>query len=152
MVGFYTSSFKKLTVIILLFATLFTFTAFSSACTVAPEQSDYAKTVSNFCKMKPDEIYNKIENNDKFVLFLGRETCQPCTQFVPMLNEAAQEVNAEIFYLDCLDAMPGDGVYDFFEKYDVSFIPTLLIFDGKNYTHPRTPEDMETLKKLLNRI
>ena len=137
MVGFYTSSFKKLTVIILLFATLFTFTAFSSVCTVAPEQSDYAKTVSNFCRMKPDEIYSKIENNDKFV---------------PMLNEAAQEVNAEIFYLDCLDAMPGDGVYDFFEKYDVSFIPTLLIFDGKNYTHPRTPEDMETLKKLLNRI
>jgi hypothetical protein len=48
--------------------------------------------------------------------------------------------------------MPGDSVYDFFDKYDVSFIPTLLIFDGESCTHPRTPDDMETLKKLLSRI
>jgi len=149
---FHVNNFKKITVILLVFATLFTLTAFSSACTIAPETSDYAKTVANFCKMKPDEIYSKIENNDKFVLFLGRETCHPCTQFVPILNEAAQEVNAEIFYMDCLDAMPGDSVYEFFKKYNISFIPTLLFFDGENYTHPRTPDDLATLKKLLSNI
>ena len=146
------NKFKKATVILLVFATLVSLTGFSSACTVTTETSDYVKTVSNFCKMKPEEIYNKIENHEHFILFLGSETCHPCTQFAPMLNEAAREVTVQVFYLDCHDAMPGGNVYDFFEKYDVSFIPTLLIFDGEDYTHPRTPEDKETLKKILSRI
>jgi len=146
------NNFNKLTVILLIFTALLTLMCFSSNCALTTETSEYVKIVSNFCNMNPEEIYNKIENEEKFVLFLGSETCYPCTQFVPMLNEAAQEVNALIFYLDCRGAMPGGNVYDLFEKYNVSFIPTLLIFDGENYIHPRTPEDKETLKRLLGRI
>lgn len=145
------NNFKKMTVILFIAATLFTLTGVSSSCDLATETSDYVKTVSNSCKVNPEEIYGKIENDEKFILFPGSETCYPCTQFVPMLNEAAQEVNVRIFYLDCHSAMPGGSVYELFEKYDVSFIPTLLIFDGENYTHPKTPEDKETLKKLLEK-
>ncbi|HPR95745.1 MAG TPA: hypothetical protein PK466_05400 [Thermotogota bacterium] len=93
------NNFKKAAVILLVFVTLFTFTGFAS-CEIITEISDYAKTVSNFCEVIPDEIHHKIKNHDRFLLYMGRETCPGYVGFAPLLNETAQEVNVQIFYED----------------------------------------------------
>ena len=51
------------------------------------------------------DFYEKLENDETFILYIGRDTCPYCQQFVPGLMEAAENQNFTVIYhVDTIDS------------------------------------------------
>ena len=71
-----------------------------------------------------EDYYDKLENNETFILYIGRDTCPYCQQHVPNLMEAALNQNiSEIYHVDTIDSSNSQFVDD--EK--VNYTPTTYI-------------------------
>lgn len=75
-----------------------------------------------------DDVYEKMENGDTFILYIGRDTCPYCQQYVPNLMEAAISQNfTEIYHVDTIDS----NNKSFVDDENVRATPTTyLIKDG----------------------
>ncbi len=88
--------------------------------------SEYENNTKNFKDTTVDEIYEKINQNDEFYIYVGRVTCEWCRLFVHYLNEYSNENNIEIYYLDSTDTDTNEKLKDFREKNNIEFVPALL--------------------------
>ena len=58
-----------------------------------------------------DQAYQKIEDDDSFILYIGRHTCPFCQQFIPVLQEAAINQGLdELYHVDSIDDLNEDFV------------------------------------------
>lgn len=55
---------------------------------------------SYFSEIKCDEIIEKIENKESFVVLISQTTCSHCMSYKPKLEEVANEYKLEIYYID----------------------------------------------------
>ena len=51
-------------------------------------------------ELKYDEVIEKINNKESFVLLLSQTTCAHCMDFKPKLTEVANKYKLEIYYLE----------------------------------------------------
>lgn len=51
-------------------------------------KSDYQKITGGFTNVNVKKIEKNLENKTDFVLYIGRETCPACVDFVPILDNA----------------------------------------------------------------
>lgn len=88
----------------------------------------YDLTESIYVPITGDEAYDKQTDGDTFILYAGRDTCPYCQQFVPVLQEAAQNLEIDmIYHVDTID----DLNEEFVNNERVFTTPTTFIFkDG----------------------
>ena len=67
------------------------------------EYSGVSSTNHNFRLIKVSELFKCIDEKSSGVFYLGRENCHCCQQIVRYLNEAAQELNVTVYYIDVFD-------------------------------------------------
>jgi len=61
---------------------------------------------SVFVPITGEMAYDKIDDDETFVLYAGRETCPFCQQYVPKLQEAAENLSLDmIYYIDTTDPL-----------------------------------------------
>lgn len=59
---------------------------------------------SIYIEVSGTEAYLKMDNEDTFVLYIGRHTCPFCQQYVPVLMEAAQNKGlTELYHVSTID-------------------------------------------------
>ena len=51
-------------------------------------------------ELKYDQVIEKVENKDSFVLLLSQTTCSHCMDFKPKLAKVAKEYKVEVFVID----------------------------------------------------
>ena len=51
-----------------------------------------------FKELKYDEVIEKIENKDSFVLLISQTTCTHCISYKPKLEEVANKYKIDIYY------------------------------------------------------
>jgi predicted bacteriocin transport accessory protein len=89
----------------------------------------YTDYVSTFQSVELDTLKEKIDNNDRFIVYIGRESCQYCQIFVPKLYQAALEMEETIFYFDIEGLTEEIEVINFLNNFDVKYTPTLIKFE-----------------------
>jgi predicted bacteriocin transport accessory protein len=47
-----------------------------------------------------DEVKEKIENKEDFILYIGSKTCSHCAQYRPKLEDVANEYEITVYYVD----------------------------------------------------
>ncbi|EKO5602660.1 hypothetical protein PZ877_002903 [Listeria innocua] len=93
----------------------------------------YIDYVSDFKSLDVKTIKEKVKKNDKFYLYIGRETCSYCQIFVPKLYKAAKEKGQIIYYWDVGDLDDSDKISnEFLDHYKVQYTPTLIKFDNEH--------------------
>ena len=65
--------------------------------------SGVSSTKHNFRKIKVSELFKCIDAKSSGVFYLGRKNCHCCQDVVRYLNEAAQECNVTVYYIDVYD-------------------------------------------------
>ncbi len=55
---------------------------------------------TTFDEISYNELNNKLEAKDDFVLFIGSETCSACTAYKITLNKIIEKYHVDIKYLD----------------------------------------------------
>ena len=87
---------KVLILLSLLLIIIVTFTAY---LTTLP-QTDYQIAVNRLQKISLKTVEQKIQHQESFYLYTGRESCPYCQEFVPKLAEAVDKTETTVYYLD----------------------------------------------------
>lgn len=94
----------------------------------------YTNAVRRFTELDTARVNEKIESEDEFFLFVGRPTCEWCRKIAPDLQEAARDLEIEIFYLDSTESETNQDLSDFRARYEVASVPAILHFmDGDSF-------------------
>ena len=87
---------KVLILLSLLLIIIGTFTAYLT--TLA--QTDYQIAVNRLQMISLEAVEQKLQHQESFYLYTGRESCPYCQEFVPKLAEAVDKTGTTVYYLD----------------------------------------------------
>lgn len=90
------NSKKVLILLSLLLIIIVTFTA----CLTTHPQTDYQIAVNRFPKISIEAVEQKIQHQESFYLYTGREGCPYCQKFAPKLAKAVYKTKITVYYLD----------------------------------------------------
>ena len=90
------NSKKVLILLSLLLIIIVTFTA----CLTTQPQTDYQIAVNRFPKISIEAVEQKIQHQESFYLYTGREGCPYCQKFAPKLVKAVDKTKRIVYYLD----------------------------------------------------
>lgn len=78
-----------------------------------------------------DEILEKLENKESFIVYVGYDDCQSCKEFKPILNQLIENYDITIYYLPTDDKQTEDQLneiqYNYF--YRMYWTPTTYIVE-----------------------
>lgn len=112
-------------------------------------RSEYQKQVGLFKEVKAHEIEQLIESDEKFLLYIGRETCPACRDFVPILYDYSNNNDTKVYYLDSTNTDQDKELKKFRDDNSIMYVPSLMICVNKKITFPKIPEDVEDLDRIL---
>lgn len=92
-------------------------------------ESEYKKVTKTFTSIDVKEAMKRDDDDTTYLLYIGRETCPYCVEFVPVLKEMSDELGLEVFYLDSEDTQTNPGLQAFRSKWEVQYVPTLIYFN-----------------------
>ena len=76
---------------------------FSSKGTIAEEEVDYPLTLAGEAGLHQityNEYEEKVENGDAFIVIIERAGCGYCVQYMPIVEDVANEKKIPIYYID----------------------------------------------------
>jgi len=76
---------------------------FSSKGTIAEEEVDYPLTLAGEAglhQMTYSQYKEKVENGDAFIVIIERAGCSYCVQYMPIVEDVANEKKIPIYYID----------------------------------------------------
>lgn len=83
-----------------------------------------------YTELSVDELFEKIDNKETFVIVLGQETCSACSKYKETMQEVITKEKVEIFYLD-LSKLDQEEYAKVYSKFVVVSTPTTaFIIDG----------------------
>ena len=78
-----------------------------------------------------DEVLEKLENKESFIVYVGYDDCQSCKEFKPILNQLIENYDITIYYLTTDDKQTEDQLneiqYNYF--YRMYWTPTTYIVE-----------------------
>lgn len=87
---------KKVLILLSLLIIIVTFTAYLTTLT----QTDYQIAINRLQKISIEAVEQKIQHQESFYLYTGREGCPYCQKFAPKLAEAVDKTETTVYYLD----------------------------------------------------
>lgn len=76
---------------------------FSTKGTIAEEEINYPLTlagVAGLHQITYNDYEEKVENGDAFIVIIERAGCSYCVQYMPIVEEVANEKKIPIYYID----------------------------------------------------
>lgn len=90
------NSKKNLILLLLLLILITTFTA----CLTTKPQTNYQTAVNKLQKISLEKVEQKIQQQETFYLYTGKESCPYCQEFGPKLAKAVDKTKTTVYYLD----------------------------------------------------
>ena len=87
---------KKVLILLSLLIIIVTFTAYLTNSA----QIDYQIAVNRLQKISLEAVEQKIQHQESFYLYTGRESCPYCQEFAPKLAKAVDKTDTTVYYLD----------------------------------------------------
>ncbi|WP_238138663.1 thioredoxin, partial [Streptococcus suis] len=91
----------------------------------------------------------KIQNEEEFILYIGRETCPYCRDFVPKLTEAVEQSHATIYYLDS-ESDPNGKIQQFRQSQGLATVPSLTYYKSGKLSGILRKGSQATLSEIEN--
>lgn len=112
-------------------------------------RSDYKKQVGSFNKVNAQDIEQLIDSDENIILYIGRETCPACRDFVPILYDYSNNNDINVYYLDSTETDKDKELKKFRDDNNIMYVPSLMICVNKKITFPKIPENVEDLDRIL---
>lgn len=107
----------------------------------------------NLVRLSYDEIMEKIDNKESFILCISRTTCSHCNVYKPKLRKVANKYNIKIYYTD-VDKYSKNDLKDFSFKisFDGGTPTTLFIKNGEEKTTATRIEGDISIEKIVDKL
>ena len=114
--------FQKMTIILILAVVSFFFITQRSFSFREPK--NYEEAISYFEEIPIKEVKSKLENDDRFILYIGRKTCPYCRRFVPKLAQAVYDTKIKVYYVNS-DSEEKEEITKFAHSKGIKTVPSL---------------------------
>ena len=106
-----------------------------------------------FILLNYNEVIDKVNNKDSFVLCVSATDCIHCQDYKPKLKTIANKYNIDIFYID-VDTFSKGDYEDFRTKFsfDGSTPTTIFFNDGEEKTTATRIEGNVSTEKVVNKL
>ena len=103
-------------------------------------------------EIKYDQVMEKIDNKDSFVLLLSQTTCAHCMDFKPKLAKVAKKYKITVYYLETnlLDKDKHDKLREHF-NFDTT-PTTVFVIDGEEKTSANRINGDVSEEKIINKF
>lgn len=100
-----------------------------------------------------EEILEKIDNEDDFILVITQSTCSHCATYKPKLKEISKDYEIDIFYIN-IDLMGRDNEEKFLKDFNLSGATptTIFIKEGTESSVLNRMEGDVTVKKAVEKF
>ncbi|VTS12492.1 bacterocin transport accessory protein [Streptococcus pseudoporcinus] len=88
---------------------------------------DYQEAISHFTEVTIHQVVDTINQKEKMILYLGRETCPYCRLFAPKLAEVSQDGGYQVSYLPSDSLVDLVAIQDFRARNQITTVPALLV-------------------------
>lgn len=122
--------------------------------TLEMEVISYIHSVLKFKSLSVEELKLKLNNDDAFILYVGRATCQWCRKVAPILCCISSEQNLNIFYLDSENTESNPNLQEFRNNHEIDTVPAIIVFynqDNYKIINFDVTADNDSLKKQLEK-
>lgn len=133
----------------LIVATLFFIGAVIAVLVWRMPKSDYQRHVAKFYKVNTAKVENMLSDSNDFLLYIGRETCPTCVEFVPALAKVSNEKRIPVYYLDSSNTEKDAKLKNFRDKYNIMFVPSLMVYVNGEVRFPEVATDPAKLSQSL---
>ena len=108
---------------------------------------------SNLIEVNYNELKEKIDNKEDFVLCISRTTCTHCQDYKPKLKKVGYKYNIDIYYID-VDLLSDSDLTKFKDNvsFDGSTPITVFFKKGEEKTTATRIEGDVSEEKLINKL
>lgn len=108
---------------------------------------------SNLIEVNYNELKEKIDNKEDFVLCVSRTTCSHCQDYKPKLKKVGYKYNIDIYYID-VDLLSDSDLTKFKDNvsFDGSTPITVFFKNGEEKTTATRIEGDVSEEKLINKL
>lgn len=108
---------------------------------------------NNLIKLNYNEVMEKIDNKEDFILCVSAKKCIHCKKYKPKLKEIASNYDIQIYYVNVNEF--NDDNYETFKSkfsFDGSTPTTILFKDGEEKTTASRIEGNEKIEKVIGKL
>lgn len=103
-------------------------------------------------ELKYDEVMEKVDNKESFVLLFSQTTCSHCAQYKPKLSQVAKDYKINIYYLE-VDLLKDKQEKELKKHFSYNSTPvTLFITDGDEVTAATRIVGDVTKDKIISKL
>ncbi|MGT2826530.1 hypothetical protein [Streptococcus himalayensis] len=115
--------------------------------------TDYQKAVQAYRRINMEELEARLEKNESIYLYIGRESCPYCREFVPKLTQAVSEKNSIVYYLDS-EGNDKEAIKQFRKLQGIKTVPSLGYYNHRGLVRKLekgSQASIEEIKEFLRR-
>ena len=84
-----------------------------------------------YTEINYEQLKQKLDNKDTFVLVFGSDTCSACASYEPIMQKVMKDKKIEIFYVN-IHNLSDEGYSKIYSKFVITATPTtVFIKDGE---------------------
>ncbi len=103
-------------------------------------------------ELKYDEVMEKVDKKESFVLLFSQTTCSHCAQYKPKLSQVAKDYKINIYYLE-VDLLKDKQEKELKKHFSYNSTPvTLFITDGDEVTAATRIVGDVTKDKIISKL
>lgn len=107
---------------------------------------------SYFIKLEYNDVMEKLDNKEDFVLVLSQTTCSHCASYKPKVEEVANEYKIKLYYIE-VDLLSADEKKEFVTHINFSSTPsTAFILNGEEKTSANRINGDASKEKIINKF
>jgi len=105
-----------------------------------------------FNELDLDDVIEKVDNKETFVLLLSQTTCSHCMAYKPKLQEVANKYEIMVFYLE-VDLLSDDEKKELKKYFSYEGTPTtIFVINGEEKTAANRINGEATQTKIISKL
>lgn len=95
--------------------------------------TNFSGKLTSYIQISYEEFEEKVNSDEKFVLFIGSESCSHCQTYKGTLNRVVKDYNVEIYYID-ISSLTNEQFAYLNSHFPFTGTPTTIVIEnGKEY-------------------
>jgi len=93
------------------------------------QKNNFLENSEFIVSIRSDELREKLDNDERFFIYVGRPTCSDCRRVYPQLAKSVDDSQTYIYYYNTDRERPHELFEDLIATLDIDAVPAIIYVD-----------------------